>query len=70
MKIKEIIEEIVSLPVEKRALVVDSLLRSLNSPEPEIDVEWAKESARRLEELRSGKVRSIPGDEVFSKVFD
>ena len=70
MKTKKIIEEIVSLPVEERALVVDSLLRSLNSPEPRIDVEWAKESARRLEELRSGKVRSIPGDEVFSRVFD
>jgi len=70
MKTKEIIEEIVSLPVEERALVVDSLLRSLNSPEPEIDAEWAKESTRRLEELRSGKVRSIPGDEVFSRVFD
>ena len=70
MKTKEIIEEIVSLPVEKRALVVDSLLRSLNSPEPEIDAEWAKESNRRLEELRSGKVKAIPGDKVFSRAFD
>jgi len=70
MKTEEIIEEIVSLPVEERALVVDSLVRSLNSPKPEIDAEWAKEATRRLEELRSGKVKAIPGDEVFSRVFD
>ena len=70
MKTKEIIENLVSLPVEERTLVVDSLLRSLNSPETRIDVEWAKESTRLLEELQSGKVRSIPGDEMFSRVFD
>ena len=35
----------------------------------EIDKMWAEVAKRRLEEFLSGKVRSIPGDEVFAKVW-
>jgi putative addiction module component (TIGR02574 family) len=69
MNAKQLIDEAVSLPVEERAFVVDSLLRSLKQPESEIDKKWAVESKRRLAELRSGKVQAIPGDEVFAKVW-
>lgn len=37
MKTKDIIAEILSLPVEKRAIVADSILKSLSPPESEID---------------------------------
>ena len=69
MNTKQLIDEAVSLPVEERALIVDSLLRSLNQPESEIDKKWAKEANRRLAELRSGSVEAIPGEEVFAKVW-
>jgi putative addiction module component (TIGR02574 family) len=69
MTTKQLIDEAVSLPVEERAFVVDSLLRSLNQPESEIDKKWATEANRRLAELRSGQVWAIPGDEVFAKVW-
>lgn len=64
----EIIHEAESLPVEERALVVDFLLRSLNPPDPEIDRKWASVAKRRLEELRSGRVKPIPGEEVFAGI--
>jgi putative addiction module component (TIGR02574 family) len=64
----DIIHEAESLPVEERAVVVDSLLRSLNPPDPEIDRKWAGVAKRRLEELRSGRVKPIPGEEVFAKI--
>ncbi|MFT5122729.1 MAG: putative addiction module component (TIGR02574 family) [Kiritimatiellia bacterium] len=54
--------------MEERTFVVDSLLRSLNSPDPEIDQKWAAVAKRRLGELRSGKVQPVPGDEVFAKI--
>ncbi len=65
---KEIIEEAESLPVEERVRVVDSLLRSLNPPSSESEREWAKVAKRRLNELRSGGVKPVPGDEVFAKI--
>ena len=66
--VKEIIQEAESLPVEERAKVVDSLLRSLNPPNAEIDRQWAAVAKRRLAELRSGSVKPVPGDAVFAKV--
>ena len=64
----EIIQEAESLPVEERTLVVESLLRSLNPPDPETDKKWAAVAKRRLEELRSGRVKPVPGEEVFAKI--
>ena len=65
---KEIIQEATSLPVEERAIVVDSLLRSLNVTNTKIDRQWVAVAKRRLAELRSGHVRAVPGDEVFSRI--
>lgn len=65
---KEIIREAESLPVEERAMIVDSLLRTLNPPSSVIDAEWIKISRRRLAELRSGAVKSVPGHEVFARI--
>jgi len=69
MNTKQLIDEAVSLPVEERALVVDSLLRSLNQPESAIDKEWAEEAKRRLADLRSGDVKAVPGDDVFARIW-
>jgi len=65
---KKIIEEAESLPVEERAKVIDSLLRTLNPVSDNIDAEWIKVAKRRLAELRSGRVSAISGDEVFTKI--
>lgn len=67
---KEIIKEAESLPVEERAIVVDSLLRTLNPPNPDVDRKWVEVAKRRLAELRSGRVKPVPGDEVFARVLE
>jgi len=64
---KEIIDQVESLPVEERALVVDSLLQTLNRSDPEIDRKWAEVARRRLEDLRSGRVKPVPGGEVLAR---
>jgi hypothetical protein len=65
---KDIIREVESLPIEERAMVADSILRTLNRTDPDIDRKWAETARRRLEELRSGRAKAIPGDQVFIKV--
>ena len=70
MKTKDLIAEAISLPVEDRAMIVDSLLKTLNTPESEIDGKWAIVAKRRLAELRSGKLKAVPGEEVFKKIWD
>ena len=64
----ELIEEATSLPVEERTMIVDSLLKSLNTPDPELDLQWAKVAQRRFDDLKSGKVKGIPGNIVFANI--
>lgn len=69
MNTKKLIDEAVALPVEERVLVVDSLLRSLNQPESEINEKWIVVARKRLAEMRSGSVEAVPGDKVFEKIW-
>ena len=68
MSTKKIINEILSLPVEERALIVDSILRSLNPTQLNIDQRWLKVAKERLDELKAGKVKAIPGNDVFKGI--
>jgi hypothetical protein len=70
MNTQKLIAEAVSLPVEERALVVDSLLRSLNQPESEIDKKWATVAQKRLLELRTGSVAAVSGEDVFNTIWE
>ncbi|MBN2128114.1 MAG: addiction module protein [Sedimentisphaerales bacterium] len=69
MTTKEIIEEVASLPADERALVADSILRSLNTSDPDVDAQWTQVARRRLAELRTGAVQPVPGEQVFAKVW-
>ncbi|HAR96402.1 MAG TPA: addiction module protein [Deltaproteobacteria bacterium] len=69
-KTEDLFDEAISLPIEKRTLLVDKLLQSLNPTQTEIDKLWAGEAERRVEEIASGSVKTIPGEEVFAKIRD
>ena len=69
MTTQQIIQEAASLPVEERAEIADFILRTLNAPESDIDRKWAAVAEKRLAELRTGKVKPIPGDEVFDRIW-
>lgn len=70
IKTKELFDEASSLPVELRLRLVEKLLRTLNPTQKEIDKLWVKEAEKRVEEIRSGKVKTIPGEKVFKKIRD
>ena len=68
MKTKDLVAEATSLPVEERAIVADLILKSLTPTNTVIDQKWEKIAKRRVKEIRSGKVKLVPGDEVFRKI--
>ena len=69
MKTEDLIAEIVSLPVESRVKVADSVLKSLSPVEPGIERKWLDLAEKRLAEIRAGRVAPVPGEEVFARVM-
>jgi putative addiction module component (TIGR02574 family) len=69
-KTEELFDDAISLPADVRMQLVDRLLQSLNPTQGEIDRLWAREAEKRVSEIRSGKVKTIPGDKVFDKLRD
>ena len=69
MTIEQLTEEALSLPNEARALLADRLVESLD-PADDSDIHrlWAAEARRRRDEVRSGHVQTIPGDEALARV--
>ncbi|OGK04327.1 MAG: hypothetical protein A2350_12475 [Candidatus Raymondbacteria bacterium RifOxyB12_full_50_8] len=65
----KIVNEALSLPNDVRAEVVSKLLESLNLPaQKEIDRLWGQEAEKRLKELKTGKVKAVPGARVFAGI--
>lgn len=67
---EELLRQALELPQETRAALAGSLLDSLDE---EIDCEaeaaWSEEIARRLRELDSGKVKTVPWAEARRRIF-
>jgi putative addiction module component (TIGR02574 family) len=69
MTIEQIAKEALALPSESRALLADKLVESLDTVAlSNMDRTWLAEVKRRHEEVRSGEVQTIPGDEALAKV--
>jgi putative addiction module component (TIGR02574 family) len=68
IKTDELISMVEALPIDIKTLLVDKILQSLHPSQKEIDELWAKEAERRVEEVRTGEVKTIPGDEVFKEI--
>ena len=67
--VEQIAEEALSLPSEARALLADLLVESLAPAEDGyIRQLWVKEAQRRIAQVRSGEVATIPGAMAFSQV--
>jgi len=67
--IESIVEQAMTLPNESRAQLADLLVQSLDAGELGLlDRQWSAEAIRRRDEVRSGQVETIPGEEALRKV--
>ena len=69
--LQELAEQAMKLPGESRAQLADLLVESLEGNElTKIDQLWLSEAKRRRDEIRSGTVEAIPGEEALKNVRD
>jgi len=69
--IEHLAEEAMALPAASRARLADILVESLDVAEPgDIDKLWIQEAKLRRDDVRAGRVVTIPGDEALRKVRD
>ncbi len=67
-KANELISMAESLPIDIKTQLIDRLLNSLHPTEKEIDELWAAEAERRVKEIQTGQIKTIPGDKVFNEI--
>ena len=64
--LKNLAETVTQLPPKDRAFLAERLLDSLD--EDEIEQAWMGVARRRRDEVRSGKVKPIPAEDVYRRI--
>jgi putative addiction module component (TIGR02574 family) len=67
-KTKGLISLVESMPIDIKTKLVEKILNSLHPTQKEIDALWAEEAEIRVNEIKTGKVKTIPGDKVFKEI--
>ncbi len=62
-----IIKQALELTASERADIAETLLSSLDHPDSELDVIWAKEADARVEAYERGELTAVPVNEVLGK---
>lgn len=62
---KEILDMALHLAPAERVLLIDGLINSLDEPDSDIEKLWDEEAQRRLDACRSGKMKTIPMEQVL-----
>ena len=69
-QVSEVLEKALSLSEQERELLIDRLVESLaNEPTEEgVEAAWSEEIRRRVDDIRSGRVKTVPGEQVLSRL--
>lgn len=68
MDLQKIEDEALHLSKKERAQLIQRLVLSLDAPsEDELRSDWLLEAQRRAQELDSGSIQAVSGDEVIKK---
>ena len=64
----ELLRRALALPENERAELAGNLISSLEATiDPDADAAWQVEVARRAQEVESGKVKTIPWEQIRQK---
>ncbi len=70
-ELDELLKRAMALPPEERAAMANSLLESLDeTADEDAEAAWDDEIKRRVDDIRSGRVKTIPGEEVLRQLAE
>jgi putative addiction module component (TIGR02574 family) len=71
-QVSELLEKALALSVQERGALIDRLVESLDDAPAEGGVEaaWDEEIKRRVDDVRSGRVKTIPGEQVLREMAE
>jgi putative addiction module component (TIGR02574 family) len=61
-----VLQQAMNLKQAERFLLVEELLKSLDNPNAELDKIWLDEAQKRLNAYRSGKIKGVAMEDIFS----
>ena len=68
-ELKKIAKDALLLPIQQRAALAQILISSLDDDsQQEVEHAWEVELEKRINDIRSGKVKGISAPEVFAKL--
>lgn len=62
-----IIDQTSQLSANEKIELIDALLATVDKPDAEVDVLWAKEAEDRLAAYRSGDIKALDLNQVLAK---
>jgi len=68
-EISDLLKRALALPVAERAALANTLLDSLEVTGESVQEAWDEEVARRIEDLKAGKVLTIPWEELHRELL-
>jgi putative addiction module component (TIGR02574 family) len=71
-QVSELLEKALTLSTQERGMLIDRLVESLDDEPAEAGVEaaWDEEIKRRVDDIRSGRVETIPGEQVLREMAE
>ena len=68
----DLVEELAArakeLPTEQRARLAEEILATLDPQDQEVDAAWDAEIRKRIEEIETGAVKTVPAEQAFAQV--
>jgi putative addiction module component (TIGR02574 family) len=71
-QVSELLEKALTLSTQERGLLIDRLVETLDNDPAEEGVEaaWGDEIKRRVDDIRSGRVKTIAGEQVLRELAE
>ena len=69
-QLSDLLQKALTLSTQDRGLLINRLIESLDEGPPEdgVDEAWDDEIKRRIDDIRSGKVKMLDGEQVLQEL--